>query len=164
MIPPELTRRVQDDLHSAKDNGFDLSVMTDLEWVEDLLNCTDNYHDCSDADLTEAVAQVRAFASFRLNMKQIDPTITKMYLVGNDTCLIVKRLMFHWTLLVNTVGNFEWYDDRWCYQTQTGPNGAQDAAERWIAEGTEEPTMWHRHHKTSRRRPHGDATLEYIAE
>lgn len=51
------------------------------------------------------------------------------------------------------------YDDRWCYAT-----AAQAAmyARAWSAEPGTEPTGWHRHPDTGRRRPGGQPANEYI--
>lgn len=52
------------------------------------------------------------------------------------------------------------YDDRWCYQSV---KSATDALDNWEnAGGTGEPVGWHRHPRTGRRRPDGDASKEYI--
>lgn len=100
------------------------------------------------------------FESFKTRMMLGDPTISHVFDRGDGTCLIVKRLLFHWTLLVNVVGEFGGYEDRWCYQTQDlALEGAQD----WYRRDYEgEPVGWHRHHKTGRRRPGGDPEKEYI--
>ena len=103
------------------------------------------------------------FEKYRANLMADDPTISLMLPRADGYCLIVKRLLFHWTLLLSEIGDYVGYDDRWCYATQTGANGAEDAARRWLAEGTSEPTMWHRHPKTARRRPEGDPSREYFA-
>jgi hypothetical protein len=48
------------------------------------------------------------------------------------------------------------YEDRWCY----APGTADRALAAWNGAG--EPEGWHRHPTTGRRRPNGDASLEYI--
>jgi len=51
-------------------------------------------------------------------------------------------------------------DDRWCYSS---PEDALGALLDWAVEDfQDEPNGWHRHHRTGRRRPHGDASKEYI--
>lgn len=72
----------------------------------------------------------------------------------------VKRLLFHWTLIRGTVGNYEGYEDRWCYQTRSG---ADDAMMCFAQAGFEgEPQGWHRHPSTGRRRENGDPARETI--
>jgi hypothetical protein len=99
------------------------------------------------------------FEEYKSELMKGDPYITQMYDRGDGYCLIIKRLMFHWTMLVSEIGDFCSYDDRWCYQTEAG---AIKAAEDWLAEKTVEPEGWHRHHKTARRRTDGDPEREYI--
>lgn len=99
------------------------------------------------------------YAEYEQWMCESDPLVGWMCDKGDGTCLIVKRLMFHWTLLQSVIGDQTGYDDRWCYDT--GEN-AIAAAVAWIATGAPEPQGWHRHHRTGRRRPDGDATREYI--
>jgi hypothetical protein len=70
----------------------------------------------------------------------------------------IKPLMFHWTMIVGQVGDFLGYEDRWCYGDR---ERAETALRAWSGVG--EPTGWHRHPKTGRRRPNGDASREYIA-
>ena len=55
------------------------------------------------------------------------------------------------------IGDYSGYDDRWCYHT------LYDAAEALLTwDGTGEPGGWHRHPDSGRRRPEGNAELEYI--
>jgi hypothetical protein len=72
----------------------------------------------------------------------------------------VKQLLFHWTLIRGAVGDYECYDDRYCYATEVGAKDALDQlkANNW----TGEPLGWHRHPKTGRRRTGGDPATEYI--
>lgn len=51
-------------------------------------------------------------------------------------------------------------DDAWCYHT---PGGAILAALAWDPETEKEPTGWHRHPHSGRRRTNGDPDQEYIA-
>lgn len=51
------------------------------------------------------------------------------------------------------------YDDRWCYATAAL---AVTYARAWQAEPGTEPTGWHRHPATGRRRPDGDPRREYL--
>jgi hypothetical protein len=50
------------------------------------------------------------------------------------------------------------YADRWCYATR---ELAQKALDEWT--GQDEPSGWHRHPATGRRRENGDPAREYIA-
>ena len=63
--------------------------------------------------------------------------------------------MFTWAILadLHTLG----YEERWCYDTEAGAKAAFAA---WNGEG--EPTGWHRHPATGRRRPGGDPAKEYV--
>jgi len=50
------------------------------------------------------------------------------------------------------------YDDRWCYASVAL---AAVYARSWPAQPGTEPTGWHRHPTTGRRRPGGDPAQEY---
>lgn len=67
----------------------------------------------------------------------------------------VNRLLFHWTLHVDI--HEGGYEDRYCYQMRYG---ALLAMGKW--DGAGDPEGWHRHPKSGRRRPGGDASKEYI--
>lgn len=69
----------------------------------------------------------------------------------------VKRLLFHYTMIVGQIGDQCGYEKRYCYQTR---EGALKALTDW--DGTGEPVGWHRSPETGRRRPDGDPTKEYI--
>lgn len=91
-------------------------------------------------------------------VKSVDPLCTSVRDLGDGRYACVSRLMFHWTLKVGAVGD-EWgYDDRWCYETE---GRAIRAMMTWDIETENEPTGWHRHPRTGRRRPGGDASQEY---
>jgi len=77
-------------------------------------------------------------------------------LLGDGRYLAIRRLMFHWTLLIGAVGDRISYDDRYCYQTLAGATAALEA---W--DGSGDPDGWHRHPKSGRRRPGGLAQLEF---
>ncbi len=70
----------------------------------------------------------------------------------------VRRLLFHWTLIIGDVGDQISYLDRYCYQADEAANRALLA---W--DGTQEPEGWHRHPYSGRRRPESDASREYVA-
>jgi hypothetical protein len=71
----------------------------------------------------------------------------------------VAPLMFTSAVIVGPVGD-HYYDDRWCY---TGPLAALDAARAWGGPWNGgEPTGWHRHPGTGRRREDGDPERETV--
>ena len=70
----------------------------------------------------------------------------------------IKPLMFHWTMIIGEIGDQCSYADRFCYADR---NAAIRAIFTWNGEG--QPTGWHRHPLTGRRRPDGDPAREYIA-
>lgn len=55
----------------------------------------------------------------------------------------------------------EWgYGDRWCFETYAK---ARESLDEWKSrDGEGEPSLWHRHPSSGRRRPFGDASQEYI--
>lgn len=69
------------------------------------------------------------------------------------------QLLFHWTLIFGMIGDRFSVEDRWCYLDEAGAVTAQDA---WNPTEGEEPTGWHRHPKSGRRRPDGDPAREYV--
>ena len=78
-------------------------------------------------------------------------------LLGDGRYLAIRRLLFHWTLLIGAVGDRLSYDDRYCYRTL---EGAAAALVAWNGSG--DPEGWHRHPRTGRRRPGGLAALESV--
>jgi hypothetical protein len=70
----------------------------------------------------------------------------------------VKPLMFTVAIVVGPPDD-EWYADRWCYETRSQ---ALAAATAWLASTEPEPTGWHRHPSTGRRRPGGDPASEFV--
>lgn len=72
----------------------------------------------------------------------------------------ILRLMFHWTMHEGGVGDFCGHDGRWCYQTF---DLAADALAEWAERSFQgEPTHWHRHPDSGRRRIDGNPELEYM--
>lgn len=101
------------------------------------------------------------FETFKAQFMASDPSCIYMHDMGNDQCLMLCRLMFHWTVKRNEIGDFDSYIERWCYQT--APLGLAAILE-WSERGFEgEPTGWHRHPETGRRRIDGDPATEYIS-
>lgn len=98
---------------------------------------------------------------FKAKLTFEDPTLKSMWDAGNGDYIAIKRLMFHWSVIRGAIGDEFQYDDRWCF----GDNIDQvtEAVEEWKRRGfTGEPNGWVRHPSTSRRRPEGDATREFI--
>lgn len=79
-------------------------------------------------------------------------------LIGDGIYAAIKPLLFHWTLIVGQVGDRQGFEDRWCYESRAK---AEAGLRAW--DGSGEPTGWHRHPKTSRRRVNGDPATEYHA-
>lgn len=80
--------------------------------------------------------------------------------MGQTDYLVVKPLMFHWTLMRGLLGDFDGLEERWCYANGTL---AHAALLEWQARNySGEPKWWHRHPTTGRRRPDGDEDKEYI--
>lgn len=81
--------------------------------------------------------------------------------MGGGMYCAVKPLLYHWTMIIGVIGDRESFEDRYCYASQVL---ASSALIEWSMRGfKDEPTMWHRHPKTGRRRPDGDETQEYVA-
>lgn len=73
----------------------------------------------------------------------------------------VAPLMFTSAILVSPHLGSLGYADRWCYHTV---GAALDAARAWTGDYPgSEPTGWHRHPATGRRRPDGDVSREYVS-
>jgi hypothetical protein len=72
---------------------------------------------------------------------------------GRDACL--TRLTYTVALLADL--EYCGYGDRWCYESYEKAKAALDA---WDGEG--EPTGWHRHPDTGRRRENGDPATEHV--
>jgi hypothetical protein len=78
--------------------------------------------------------------------------------IGEGLYAAIKPMLFHWTLKVGEIGNTVTYLDRWCYADQAK---AEAAIRAW--DGSGEPTGWHRHPYTGRRRDNGDPSKERVA-
>jgi hypothetical protein len=66
----------------------------------------------------------------------------------------LMKFMFTTAIIKIEVNNFHCYEDRWCYHSE---QDARLALQNW--DGTGEPTGWHRHPASGRRR---ENELEYI--
>lgn len=69
----------------------------------------------------------------------------------------VTRMLFTAALCVTSATDHRSYVDRWCYYDS-------DAAARALLDwdGTGEPSGWHRHPTSGRRRPHGRPDEEFV--
>ncbi|MGE4043429.1 MAG: hypothetical protein AB7F35_01155 [Acetobacteraceae bacterium] len=67
-------------------------------------------------------------------------------------------LMFTHAIITGLIGDYDGYEGRWCFHNYAAAKTALDA---WNGDG--EPSEWHRHPATGRRRPDGDAAREYVA-
>jgi hypothetical protein len=70
---------------------------------------------------------------------------------------LMPLLFGAWRLSVGPKGSLGYYDDQWDYEGQAR---ALSAMMSWDGEG--EPTGWHRHPSSGRRRPGGDPAMEYL--
>lgn len=70
----------------------------------------------------------------------------------------IYPLMFTHAIITVRAGDYAGVEQRWCYHTKRDARAAMAA---W--DGTGEPQGWHRHTATGRRRPDGNADLEYVA-
>lgn len=79
----------------------------------------------------------------------------------DGTYVMARPLLFHWMLIRGDFDNLIGYFDRWCYSSEA-------AVLRALAEFPEapaaeyEPSGWHRHPATGRRRPEGDPTGQFV--
>ncbi|UEM08117.1 hypothetical protein JL101_035565 (plasmid) [Skermanella rosea] len=77
--------------------------------------------------------------------------------IGNGTYACIYPLLFTHAIIVGQIGDYYGFEDRWCYH---GYDAAKAALDSW--NGVGEPQGWHRHPRTGRRRPQGDAALEHV--
>lgn len=64
------------------------------------------------------------------------------------------EFMFTYGIILGNIGDTFGYLDRWCYETA---EGAKTALEQWDLHG--EPSGWHRHPLTGRRKENGIETI-----
>lgn len=85
----------------------------------------------------------------------LDPKV----LPNGDVACIWPLMFTHALILLDADVNhaIAQYKDRWCYCTYAKAKLALDA---W--DGTGEPTGWHRHPTTGRRRENGDPSKEHV--
>ena len=72
----------------------------------------------------------------------------------------IHRFIFTWGIIVGDLFDDCGYSGRWCFDTFPA---AAVALAAWRDSGfIGEPSGWHRHPDTGRRRPEGDASREYV--
>lgn len=75
---------------------------------------------------------------------------------GDAGCAAVFPYMYTWAILSGLTRTG--HEDRWCYKTYAAAKAALDA---WDGRDGTEPTGWHRHPTSGRRRDeHGNETVE----
>ena len=70
----------------------------------------------------------------------------------------IRPLLYTFAIITGKIGDRFSADDRWCYESYEKAKAAFDA---WTGYG--EPTGWHRHPSSGRRRPGGNPDKEHIA-
>lgn len=80
--------------------------------------------------------------------------------LGDDTWVMAYPLLFHWTVTRGLFDDPVGYVDRWCYADAAGALEAL-AAFPMYPPADYEPTGWHRHPGSGRRRPGGEPALEF---
>lgn len=78
-------------------------------------------------------------------------------LINQNQYVALNPYIYTWAIIVGTVGNYENFDNRWCYHSYADALAALMA---W--DGVGEPEGWHRHPASGRRRENGDPNLESI--
>ena len=80
---------------------------------------------------------------------------------GDDMWVAIYPFIFTVAIITGTVDEQRTgYSDRWCYNSM---NEAIDALGRWALTGFDgEPSGWHRHPSSGRRRPNGAPDEEYV--
>ncbi len=76
------------------------------------------------------------------------------------TCTFIVRKVYTYAVCIGPFRGAT-IDDTWCYEHF---QDALAALVMWDPMEDREPDGWHRHPRTGRRRPGGDATQEYISE
>jgi hypothetical protein len=76
----------------------------------------------------------------------------------NNRYAAISPLMYTHAIITGRMLDRTGYENRWCFDSY---ESAKNAMDEW--DGTGEPYGWHRHPSTGRRRPDGDAALEYVA-
>lgn len=84
-----------------------------------------------------------------------EPSYQHIEVKGEAGICCLHRFMYTWAILsgLNNCG----HEDRWCFHDYEKAKTAYDS---W--DGSGEPTGWHRHPDSGRRRDNGDPATEYI--
>lgn len=90
-----------------------------------------------------------------------DVAATDMRDLGDGTWVMVRRLLFHWMMVRGDFGDLIGYFDRWCYADEALARSALAAFPLHPGSGYE-PSGWHRHPPSGRRRVDGDPAREYV--
>ncbi|MFG6083736.1 hypothetical protein ACEUZ9_005461 [Paracoccus litorisediminis] len=93
------------------------------------------------------------------NLGLVEPEMVRDLCDGRYA--MAKRLLFHWTIILGDFDDGLSYSDRWCFATQELALEALSQFPDCPPPGFE-PNGWHRHPKTGRRRPDGDASREFV--
>ena len=80
--------------------------------------------------------------------------------LGDGTYVMIRPLLFHWMLIRGDFEDLIGYWARWFYADEAGARAALDAF-REHPDPAYEPSGWHRHPLSGRRRPDGDPSREY---
>jgi hypothetical protein len=80
-------------------------------------------------------------------------------LLADGRLLTVEPTLYGARLCIGDADDAINHTDVWCYPDQAAAIAAMDA---WNGEG--EPTGWHRHPSSGRRRPGGDPAREHVRE
>lgn len=99
----------------------------------------------TDADADKLVARLQAAGDYPLVVNK-----------AGNVCALAP-LMF--TTAIVSECHLTGYEQRWCY---TSYGEAEQALAAWSGADGSEPEGWHRHPQSGRRRPNGDASLEYV--
>lgn len=98
-------------------------------------------------------------------MRESNPNIVHIELIDDERWVMIERLMYHYTIKTGTVNDFfTGYEDRWCIANL---QRALISFAEWKTRGFEgEPTLWHRHPNSGRRRDQDNpvAATEHIAQ
>lgn len=79
--------------------------------------------------------------------------------LGDGRAVWIYRMIYTHSICIGLIDE-PCYQDRWCYHTW---NDARAALAAWDPLTQREPSGWHRHPRSGRRRPDGDPSKEYVA-
>ncbi len=114
-------------------------------------------HERRDSEVT-AAEPTESWADLNHLLVEREPHAVYYRYLAPGYGLWVCPLFFTHRLIIGPV-QAETVDDAWCYHDA---ESAIAAAEAWDPAKDSEPTGWHRHPVTDRRRPGGDPALERI--